>query len=361
MKGKTNEVELKNEAEFNTVSEDESSYDECENNNTNEEHETLGNTNSKISKFKIRARNVIMTLQKSKEDKLEDLINYLTHFKANNYILITKHDGPTEEHYHIYIQYSEPRTIDSRYCYGAHIEKAYGSSQKCIDYLKCKDPKHKAANVNYELIYEQGTPKSRGGRIKDVEKMDDKDLKKLPIMMYNIVKKIKEEQRQRDVIDDWLEVKDIEVEWFAGKAGTGKTYHAKEIGREYRKEGRVVAAMSFDKNGFTHYVGDIWNCELLIINEFRDSNISYKDFLEILSNEHLYNVKGSSGYTTKLSHIIITSQQLPEEIYKNVKEDREQIFRRISHLVLHDKQSNGDYQRTTYEDVLSDDLTYMLI
>lgn len=354
-------VNHENEAEFKTISQDNSSDDECVNNSTNEKHETLGNTNSKISSFKIRARNVIMTLQKSKEDKLEDLTKYLTHFKATNYILITKHDGPTEEHYHIYVQYNEPRTIESRYCYGAHIEQAFGSSQKCIEYLKCQDSKHKAANVNYELIYEQGEPKSRGGRIKDIEKMDDKELKKLPIMMFNIVKKIKEEQRQRDIIDDWLEVRDIKVEWFVGVAGTGKTYHAKEIGREYRKENKIVAAMSFDKNGFTHYVGDIWNCELLIINEFRDSNISYKDFLEILSNEHLYNVKGSSGYTNKLSHIIITSQQLPEEIYQNVKEDRRQIFRRISHLVLHEKQPNGDYQRTTYEDVLSDDLTYMLI
>lgn len=354
-------VNHKNEAEFKTISRDNSSDDEYENESTNEKHETLGNTNSKISSFKIRARNVIMTLQKSNEDKLEDLTKYLTHFKATNYILITKHDGPSEEHYHIYIQYNEPRTIDNRYCCGAHIEKAYGSSQKCIEYLKCQDSKHKAANVNYELIFEQGEPKSRGGRIKDIEKMDDKELKKLPVMMFNIVKKIKEEQRQRDIIDDWLEVRDIKVEWFAGLAGTGKTYHAKEIGRKYRKENKVVAAMSFDKNGFTHYVGDIWNCELLIINEFRDSNITYKDFLEILSNEHLYNVKGSSGYTNKLSHIIITSQQLPEEIYEGIKEDREQIFRRISHLVLHDKQPNGDYQRTTYEDVLSDDLIYKLI
>lgn len=335
-----------------------------ENEGTLEEHDSSGNTikprsrlirkyedgekevdtekfKEKMRSFKVRARNVILTVQKEGEKNLNNLIKYMKHFKAFNYILITKHDGPSVEHFHIYVQFNQPRTIDSRYCYGAHLEESFGSAKSCIKYLKCEDKKHKAANVNYEMIYEEGKPKLKGGRIKDIENMDEKEIKKLPAMMYNIAKKIKNDKMTKDAVDEWLKVKDIKVEWHYGLAGTGKTYYAKMIGREYRKQKKDVGVISFDKNGFIHYIGNLEQCELLIINEFRDSNMNYKDFLEILTNEHQYNIKGMSLYPLNINRIIITSQQRPDEIYKNVKEDKNQIFRRINELMKHEKDEHG--------------------
>lgn len=329
--------------------------DEVENESTIEEHVSSGNTNGprsrlnnnceqserQVKSFKVRARNVILTVQKEGEKNLNNIVKYFKSYKAFRYILITKHDGPSVEHFHLYVQFNQPRTVDSRYCYGAHLEESFGSAKACIKYLKCEDKKHKAANVNYQLIYEEGEPKMKGGRIKDIEKMDDNEIKKLPAMMYNIAKKIRNDKMVRDAVDEWLKVKDIHVEWHYGLAGTGKTYYAKLIGRQYREKGKDVCVISFDKNGFIHYIGNLEECELLIINEFRDSNMSYKDFLEILTNEHQYNVKGSSVYPLNIEHIIITSQQKPNEIYKNIKEDKNQIYRRISEVLKHDCDEHG--------------------
>lgn len=348
-----------NSCECGYESSDELSESECldevENESTIEEHDSSGNTKEprsrldnnceqserKIKSFKIRARNVILTVQKEGEKNLNNIVKYFKSYKAFRYILITKHDGPSVEHFHIYVQFNQPRTVDSRYCYGAHLEESFGSAKACIKYLKCEDKKHKAANVNYQLIYEEGEPKIKGGRIKDIEKMDDNEIKKLPAMMYNIAKKIRNDKMIKDAVDEWLKVKDIHVEWHYGLAGTGKTYYAKLIGRQYRDKGKNVAIISFDKNGFIHYIGNLEECELLIINEFRDSNMSYKDFLEILTNEHQYNIKGSSIYPLNIEHIIITSQQKPDEIYKNIKEDKNQIYRRINEILRHDCDEHG--------------------
>lgn len=310
-------------------------------NEENEKYEKVDEFKQKMKCFRVRARNVILTIQKEGEKNLNNLIKYMKHFKAFRYILITKHDGPSVEHYHMYVQFNQPRTIDSRYCYGAHLEESFGSAKACIKYLKCEDKKHKAAKVNYELVYEEGEPKLRGGRIKDIEKMDDHEIKKLPAMMYNIAKKIKNDKTTKDAVDEWLKIKDIKVEWHYGLAGTGKTYYAKMIGKKYREQKKDVGVISFDKNGFIHYIGDLEHCELLIINEFRDSNMNYKDFLEILTNEHQYNIKGCSLYPLNINHIIITSQQKPTDIYKNVKEDKNQIYRRISEVMKHEKYENN--------------------
>lgn len=289
----------------------------------------------KSKKFKIRSRNVIMTVQKEGEKNLNDIIKNIENKKHFRYILITKHDGPSVEHYHIYAQFENPTTLKSDDMYNAHFEKSYGSAQQCIDYLKCEDKKHKKLGVKYELIYEKGEPKKKGGRIRDIEEMDEEEIKDLPITYYNIAMKIKQKQKEAALIDEWLRNKNIDVEWHYGQSGSGKTYFAKTVGQDYRRENKEVALADLDNNGFWHVIGNLEEAELLIINEFRDSSLSYKKFLEVLAGEHIYNVKGGSIYPKNLKHIIITTQQKPTEIYKNIKETRNQIYRRIHTTFYH--------------------------
>lgn len=73
--------------------------------------------------------------------------------------------------------------------------------------------------------------------------------------------------------------------------------------------------------------------------------MKFTDFLEITSNEHQYNCKHGGFFMPNLRKIIITSVQKPTEIYKNVQENRQQIYRRITKIIEHYKDSKGYQMR----------------
>lgn len=131
---------------------------------------------------------------------------------------------------------------------------------------------------------------------------------------------------------DWLEVKEIEVDYYTGESGSGKTYAAKQIGRDYMKKGKKVAIINFDVNGFVKITGPE-EAELLIINEFRDSCLRFHEFLGILTGEDGVNPKGKEKvFFRNCNRIIITSIIEPWELYKKVNESKEQIKRRIKRI-----------------------------
>lgn len=145
--------------------------------------------------------------------------------------------------------------------------------------------------------------------------------------------------KQEENVDNWLNDYKIEVEWHTGDPGSGKTYYAKQIGRQYRKEGKSVAIIEFDDNGFSHILGNE-TAELLIMNEFRDSNLKFNKFLEILTNEYQHNIKNGNLYFPNIKRIIITSVFTPLNIYMKINENREQIYRRITKIYYHQKLNN---------------------
>lgn len=160
-----------------------------EDNGNNNGNVNLGNTSA--PSFRKKLRNGILTLHKNKFDKMDLIIKYLEHYKAFNYILICEHDGPGEEHRHIYVQYTNARTLDSRYLEGCHLEEAMGSAQKCIEYLKAEDSKHKAVGVNSVVIYENGKAVLKGNinTIEDLKKIND--INEVPVIHFNTWNKIK--------------------------------------------------------------------------------------------------------------------------------------------------------------------------
>lgn len=322
---------------------------------TNQESNALGNTNKAkaLPVFRKKCRNAILTIQKSISDEdLQKVIAYLQHYKAFLYLLITEHDEPQTPHYHAYVQYDNARTLDSRYLYGAHLEEALGSAEKCIAYLKAEDDKHKAVGVKAKIIYEHGEVKTRKGTlIKDIKEMDDDEIDNLDWKMYKIANDIKNKEKAKKAAREWLKLgtKPI-VEYITGESGTGKTFLTKLKAMELvNTYGYDVQIIEFTKGGFINIIGER-EAEICIINEFRDSSIKFKTFLQILTNENINNVKGSYYYNYKLKYVFINSIQSPIDIYLNVNESRYQIKRRLDKItVCEKKDGNYTFSTTSWE------------
>lgn len=306
---------------------------------TNKESNALGNTNNAkaLSVFKKKCRNAILTIQKSiKEEELQLIINYLQHYKAFLYLLITEHDGPQTPHYHAYVQYDNARTLDSRYLYGAHLEEALGSAEKCIAYLRAEDKKHIAANVKAKVIYEHGEVKTKKGLlIKDIMEMDDDEINNLDWKMWKVANDIKNKQKAKQAVNEWLKLNNKpKVVYITGDSGTGKTYLTKsKVIKQVEKHNYNVQIIEFTEGGFINIIGER-EAEICVINEFRDSNVKFTTFLQILTNENINNVKGSYYYNPKLKKIYINSIISPLDIYKNIHyEKRYQIERRLDKII----------------------------
>lgn len=325
---------------------------------TKEESKALGNTNEAkaLLVFKKKCRNAILTIQKSiKKEELQLIINYLQHYKAFLYLLITEHDGPQTPHYHAYVQYDNARTLDSRYLYGAHLEEALGSAEKCIAYLKAEDKKHIATNVKAKVIYEYGECKTRKGLlIKDIKKMDDDEIDNLDWKMFKIANEIKNQQKAKQAVKEWLKLDNKpKVIYITGDSGTGKTYLTKlKVRKQIEKHNYNVQILEFTESGFINIIGEK-EAEICIINEFRDSNIKFTTFLQILTNENINNVKGSYYYNPKLKKVYINSIISPINIYKNIKQEkRYQIERRLDKIIK--CKNNYEHITTSWEQLMKE-------
>lgn len=279
--------------------------------------------------FKKKVRNAILTVQLSHFKDLEKIFQHLEHYKAFRYILACKHDGPTDEHVHIYVQYENARTLDSRYLYGSHLEAALGSAQQCITYLKAEDTKHKLAGVNSEVIYEKGEPRLKGNLntiadLKEIKNMDEVDPRHL-----NTWLKVKSNKIS---INSWH--KKIKVIYLWGESGIGKSYSV-------MKELILNGESEFDEvkciNNFWHGIGGDEVSGVAVYDDFRDTDMPAKEFINFIDyNIHNLNYKGGSA-KNKYHLIIITSVQNPEDIYKNLKgEPRKQWLRRLKILNLNE-------------------------
>lgn len=284
---------------------------------------TIETSQTKKESFKLRARNLMITVNQASFEHLEDIITYLQHFKSNNYILVCSHDKP-DLHYHIYAQYTNSLKFDSRYLYGAHIEKAFGSSQQCIEYCKGLDEKHITLGINCVVVHEQGTAKEKGGRrIKDIMKMSDEEVLELDANLYNSAMKIRACKKIK--VGEWH--KDIIVYYIWGPSGIGKSKKAEEIIKEN----------GFDEFIEIKHIGQFWHgiydseiTGAAIYDDFRDSHMTASEFINFIDyNIHSLNFKGGSA-KNMLNLIIITSIQNPNEIYKKMKnEPRMQWMRRL--------------------------------
>ena len=293
--------------------------------------------------FVKKSTSIFMTIPNENMSKINDYVNMLRLIGEYKYILVGQHDGPKLEHYHIYCQYKETHTFHSKEFDYAHIKKI-SSPAATVKYIKCQDKKHIKKGVECLIYLEEGEPPHQGARsLKELMKLNQEERKDLaPCQLLSLVK-CENLLNEENNVDAWLKVQNIETEWHTGEPGSGKTYYAKRIGREYRMIGKQVMIVEYDKNGFAHKLGNE-NAQLLILNEFRDTCMKFTDFLEITSNEHQFNTKHGGFFMPNLEKIIITSVQIPTEIYRNIHENRNQIYRRIQKIYEHKKINENQYE-----------------
>ena len=244
--------------------------------------------------------------------------DYLLGLKQFQYIIACKEKAPStgHEHIHIYVQFKDSIKLSLKKLKGGHLEKCKGSPQQNLNYIK-KDG---------DIIYEKGEMKLKGGHtIADVKKMSKTERDDLPLVYANIVKRINDEEAKRLKVVDYYKGK-IEVYWYWGESGAGKTRHAlKEIGEADFNE------IKFDGN-FWHGVTE--ECPIALYDDWRDNHMKPVELINFIDyNSHVMNVKGGS-IRNRYKKIYITSLQSPEEIYSNIPEEtRKQWIRRIKEII----------------------------
>lgn len=298
-----------------------------------QEHDTVFSGNTKPEKtktYKIRARHFLMTVQKSQFEYLNLINNYIKHFKNWNYTLICHHDGPTEEHYHIYCQYTNPINMDSRYVYDCHFEKCYGTAQQCIDYCKGLDDKHQACHIKCTVKFENGEPRLNGtpNTIKALKEMTNDELDELNPIYFKTAESIKLNRLTRIKIDDWH--KNIKVIYITGPSGIGKSFKAYEI----------IKNAGYDEFDEVFKSGEFWHGvksdgKVCLYDDFRPSDMKPNDFIKFIDyNRHGLNIKNGS-VMNNYELIIITSIFHPSKLYSGITEEaRIQWLRRIEIIDL---------------------------
>ena len=251
-------------------------------------------------------------------EKYEGLLEYLKTLNPS-YLISCKEEAPStgHEHIHIYVQFPTPRALSIKKTLGAHIEKCKGSPQQNVAYIK------KEGNI----IDEIGELRRAGGAsIKEIKKMSKDEREELPGCYYNIVQKITQEEQKKLTPNDYYKGP-IEVNWYWGESGAGKTRQAlKEIGDTQFNE------VKYDGN-FWHGVQE--DCEVALYDDWRDSHMKPVELINFIDyNRHVMNVKGGT-VRNNYKRIFITSLQNPEEIYKNSPEEtKKQWLRRIKTITL---------------------------
>ena len=277
--------------------------------------------------------------------EFEDIISVLESWSSEKeieYFAIEHKEDLENIHYHIVIRFKSITrfdTIKNKFNYG-DIQNSK-SVKNSIQYLVHMNSPEKVrydwediktnstelnkymlkSKVSEELDINYYVNEIVEGRIKEFEYTD-----KIPALIYT--KNSTRIDKAFKFYYDKLSVdsnREIEVEFYFGKGGTGKTVFAKTM-CEYHNESYCVSSSSNDP--LQDYKGQ----ETLILDDLRDDVFKFDDLLKILDN----NTKSSmnSRYRNKMfigNRIIITSNIELYEWYKELKkEDIHQFHRRIN-------------------------------
>lgn len=297
-----------------------------------------GNTGSG---FKLRGRHFQLTLNET--ERYEQLYEYLTKYSTLKYLISCIETAPTtgHKHIHIYVQYSQPKTLDSKNLYGAHIEACKGTPKQNRDYI-IKDG---------NILDEIGEFKTNGGicghSIADVMKMSKEELYEMAdYKYYNVVKRILSDREKLNIDNHYKE--DMKVIYLFGDSGMGKSKLGYKILSKIAVPGTPFDEVAFS-NGFWIGVSD--SCDCCIYDDFRDSVMRPYEFIRFIDyNKHIMNIKGGqliNNYKT----IIITSKQTPWELWMNSNEEKKQWLRRMKvYKIVYDENNKKKLKKINVED-----------
>lgn len=313
--------------------------------NLNDTVET-GNSDGAVSSLsfqKVKYRNRHFQFTLNQPEKYEELKNLLCEYSTLKYFISCEETAPTtgHKHIHIYVQYSQPKTLDVRNYLGAHLESCKGTPQENRNYI-IKEGK---------ILDELGTFKQAGGcsglSIKQIMNMKEEDIfENVDFKYYNVVKKIKEDNDRLRLSEQH---KDISVLYFYGKSGQGKSYNASKV---LIKLCEIYGwEDTFDEVKYENnfWLGTHKNEIKCVYDDFRDSDMKPNEFIKFIDyNKHVMNIKGGERINN-YKVIVITSIKSPWELYeKKSDEEKKQWIRRMKIYRI----KNGKFKRMEEEEVV---------
>lgn len=125
-----------------------------------------------------------------------------------------------------------------------------------------------------------------------------------------------------------------QVLYITGESGSYKTTYAKILATKLFGEDEIYITAS-GNNPFDEYYGE----KCIIMDDFRDSNLSFSDLLKLLDNNTSSNVgaRYSNKSLARCQLIILTSVKPLNDLYNGVGEDRFQLYRRCKYFKINDK------------------------
>lgn len=279
----------------------------------------------------------LLTLNAATLEFYQDVVDYVTKLAGWNYMLVTEHIGDVvnNKHYHMYLQYKQPKYLSVYKLHGAHIEQCFGSAQQNIDYCWARDKKHIELGITAQLIEERGEVRFKGGNYTVGYLRELNDDRELPAIFYNTHKKIQKENRNRMRLSTWR--KPVKVYYIQGPSGIGKSNKAEELIRTFYNDKGIEDEdeMYFDElkftNNFYQGVNQDFPTEVAVFDDFRADRMTPEEFINLIDyRSHNMNVKNGE-FKNNYKLIIFTSVQRLDSIYRNVDdfERREQWIRRI--------------------------------
>lgn len=252
-----------------------------------------------------------------------------------------------KKHYHIVFRFKNP--VKWKYLVEAF---PYSDIQSCtsvnasVQYLIHKNNPEKAqynyaeiiSNMSESKLEELLTKTDGSGRKRDkflediINKIDSGEIREYNrfeyIDSYTLTvyaSKIKEAFKNRSEKVMRNANRDIKVYFIQGTSGTGKTTYAKQLASCLGNGSYYVSSSKNDS--LQDYKGE----DVLILDELRDDAFEIDDFLKVLDNHTASSIKSRFFNKSFLGvAIIITSTKRIEEWYNFTKEDRGQLYRRIT-------------------------------
>lgn len=232
----------------------------------------------------------------------------------------------------------------------AHLEPTKGNKEQAEDYI---NKRGKFAEKGEQVLYvaRYGEIKGSQGQRKDLEIIQDLiEQGRTPsqIMALNISYR----RYEKIIKDAYFEkrkaetpyLREINVVWHVGEAGSGKTYFSKGIVDQYGEDSLYLVT-DYENGGLDRYNGE----PILFLDEFR-GQIKYGTLLSMLQG---YKQQFHARYTNiwgLWNEVYIATVLPPEKVYQNmVQENRDtdtqkQLFRRINTIVYHWKDDNGYHE-----------------
>lgn len=269
------------------------------------------------------SRNYCFTLNNYTKEEVENMKTVDV-----KYIVFGKEKGKEgTKHLQGYVEFKDQKTLSAVKKFfktdRIHLEERKGTPAEASEYCK-KDGKY----------YEKGKISEQGKRNDLIEIMEDLKLKK---PMVELVEKYPSTMMRYNkgiqFIRNTLMIDRTEAPtayWFYGKAGRGKTYKAKGLGKTYYVKDCTQWWDGYEQE------------EVIIIDDF-SGKWPFRDLLRLF-DENKYQGQIKGGYTKINSPIIvITCDRHPKELYQGILNDNEieQLLSRFDII----EEIKGDNQR----------------